>query len=76
MIEDGIVYPPRGLSRDEAARYVGIGVTLFDQMVADGRMPGPKVINSRKVWDRQRLDVAFEDLPDVAVQPRKAFALI
>ena len=70
------LYPPRGLSRDEAARYVGIGVTLFDQMVLDGRMPGPKTINSRKVWDRLQLDAAFEYLPDATVQPRKAFALI
>ena len=26
-------YPPRGMSRAEAARYIGIGTTLFDQMV-------------------------------------------
>jgi excisionase family DNA binding protein len=69
-------WTPRGMSRDEAARYVGIGVTLFDEMVRDGRMPGPKSVNSRKLWDRHQLDEAFNNLPDVAVQPRKAFALI
>lgn len=57
-------YPPRGLARDEAARYVGVGVTLFDEMVADGRMPKPKRVNSRIVWDRLALDGAFTDLPD------------
>lgn len=57
-------YPPRGLSRAEAARWVGVSPSLFDQMVKDGRMPGPKVINSRVVWDRYRLDHAFEALPD------------
>jgi excisionase family DNA binding protein len=57
-------YPPRGLSREEAARYVGIGVTLFDEMVADGRMPRPKVINRRVVWDRLAVDAHFADLPD------------
>lgn len=67
---------PRGLSRIEAAHYVGVGTTMFDEMVADGRMPVPKIINSRKVWDRRLLDEAFDNLPDVAVQPRKAFALI
>ena len=53
-----------GLSRAQAAEYVGVGVSLFDQMVADGRMPKPKLINSRKVWQRQRLDEAFAELPE------------
>jgi hypothetical protein len=57
-------YPPRGLSRIDAARYLGIGTTLFDEMVADGRMPKPKTINNRRVWDRLALDAAFADLPE------------
>jgi hypothetical protein len=36
---DPIAYAPRGLSREEAARYIGVGTTLFDKMVAEGRMP-------------------------------------
>jgi excisionase family DNA binding protein len=52
------------LSRVEAAAYVGVGSTKFDQMVADGRMPGPKRIDGRRVWDRLKLDAAFEALPD------------
>lgn len=55
--------PPRGLSRQEAAAYIGIGATKFDQMVDDGRMPQPKRIDGRKVWDRLRLDTAFAALP-------------
>jgi predicted DNA-binding transcriptional regulator AlpA len=55
---------PRGLSRVEAADYVGVSVSLFDEMVKDGRMPQPKRINSRTVWDRRRLDEAFDALPD------------
>jgi len=55
---------PRGLSRTEAAGYVGISPSLFDAMVKDGRMPQPKRINSRTVWDRRALDVAFESLSD------------
>lgn len=61
---DTIPYPPLGLSREEAARYLGIGPTLFDEMVADRRMPKPKKINSRVVWDRTALEVAFWALPD------------
>ncbi len=54
----------RGLSRVEAAIYVGVSPSLFDEMVRDGRMPFPKRINSRSVWDRRRLDNAFDALPE------------
>jgi predicted DNA-binding transcriptional regulator AlpA len=55
--------PPRGLSREEAAAYVGVSASLFDALVKDGRMPLPKRINVRAVWDRLRVDAAFEALP-------------
>ena len=58
--------PPRGLSREQAAAYVGISPSLFDMLIKDGRMPGPKRINSRVVWDRLKLDAAFEALADTA----------
>jgi predicted DNA-binding transcriptional regulator AlpA len=63
-IPDQIAYAPRGLSRDDAARYVGVGPTKFDEMVADGRMPRPKRVDGRVVWDRLKVDAAFSDLPD------------
>jgi predicted DNA-binding transcriptional regulator AlpA len=56
--------PPRGLSREEAAAYIGVSPSLVDILVKDGRMPGPKRINSRVVWDRMQLDSAFDALPD------------
>jgi hypothetical protein len=56
--------PPRGLSRVEAAAYVGVSPSLFDQMVVDGRMPCPKTVNARVIWDRLKLDEAFTALPD------------
>ena len=55
---------PRGLSRVEAAAYIGVSPSLFDQLVHDRRMPAPKQINTRKIWDRKRLDQAFEMIPD------------
>jgi predicted DNA-binding transcriptional regulator AlpA len=63
--------PPRGLSRQEAAAYVGISPSLFDMLVKDGRMPAPKRINARTVWDRLQLDAAFATLPsnDEPVNP-------
>lgn len=57
--------PPRGLSRVQAAAYIGVSPTLFDILVADGRMPQPKSINARKVWDLRKLDLAFDALPEV-----------
>ena len=56
--------PRRGLSRVESSVYVGVSPTLFDEMVKDGRMPMPKRINGRVVWDIRALDEAFETLPD------------
>jgi predicted DNA-binding transcriptional regulator AlpA len=55
---------PRGLSRVQAAEYIGVGVTKFDEMVDDGRMPRPKRVDGRLVWDRVKLDSAFDELDD------------
>lgn len=61
---DPLSYPPRGMSRDEAARYIGVSATKFDELVEDGRMPSPKKIDGRVVWDRLRLDAAFSELDE------------
>jgi hypothetical protein len=61
---DPLSYPPRGMSRDEAARYIGVGNTKFDEMVADRRMPRPKRVDGRVIWDRFKLEAAFTDLPE------------
>jgi hypothetical protein len=55
--------PRRGLSRVESAMYLGISPTKFDEMVKDGRVSHPRLIDSRKVWDVHELDMAFDDLP-------------
>ena len=68
MGEGGNVLPtslaPRGLSRVQAAAYIGVSPSLFDEMVKDGRMPKATRINSRTVWDRVKVDEAFAALPD------------
>lgn len=53
----------RGLSRAQAAAYIGVSPSLFDKLVDDGRMPLAKRINSRTIWDRLALDKAFDRLP-------------
>nr|WP_083239019.1 hypothetical protein [Methyloceanibacter superfactus] len=47
-----------------SAAYIGVSSSLFDNMVRDGRMPPPKRINSRVIWDRRQLDAAFDALSD------------
>ena len=58
-----IVSPPRrGLNRIEAAAYIGVSPSKFDEMVRDGRMCSPKRIDARVIWDIRQLDAAFDSL--------------
>lgn len=59
-------YPPFGLRRLEAANYVGLGVTKFDQLVRDGRMPKPVALDTVKVWRRDELESALADLAETS----------
>ena len=54
--------PRRGLNREEAATYIGVSPSLFDELVKSGAMPKPVRIKSRTVWDVHQLDSYFEDL--------------
>lgn len=60
----------------DAARYIGVGATTFDEMVKDGHMPRPKQINGCLVWDRVALDAAFTELPGASdeISPANAIA--
>jgi excisionase family DNA binding protein len=55
---------PRGLSREQAAAYVGVSATAFDELIRKGQMPHAKSAGGRKVWDVRALDIAFSALPD------------
>jgi predicted DNA-binding transcriptional regulator AlpA len=55
---------PRGLSRAQAACYVGVSTTKFDDLVADRQMPRPKRIGGRRVWDVRAIDAAFDRLDE------------
>jgi len=55
--------PPCGLSRTEAAAYIGFSPSMLDMMVKDGRIPHPKIVNSRTIWDIRQVDKAFDSLP-------------
>lgn len=57
---------PVGVGREVAAQFLGISAGKFDELVRDGRMPKPKRIDARKVWDRRELEAYFSALPDDA----------
>lgn len=54
---------PRLLNREQAAAYLSVSPSKFDQLVDDGRMPRPRVIDRRRAWDIRSLDSAIDDLP-------------
>lgn len=58
----GLPFPPRGMCREVAALYVGVGTTTFDELVADGLMPGPVHGCKRPLWEQSQLDEAFTEL--------------
>lgn len=70
MKPDTLAYPPRMLTRYEAARYCGVGLHLFDTMVKDGRLPPPHMANSTNIWDRVALEVACTSLPQKEIDQR------
>lgn len=53
---------PRGLNRVEAARYIGVSPGTLDKLIAEGRMPEPKPVGARRVYDRNALDYYFDAL--------------
>lgn len=56
--------PPRGLSRVQAAEFIGVSPSTFDKMVEAGEMPAPKRIRGRVIWDRKQVDCAFDAFDD------------
>lgn len=48
----------RGLTRSEAAAYVGLCVTSFDKARGEGKYPGPTLPGGR--WDRRALDAIMD----------------
>jgi hypothetical protein len=56
-----IVFPELDAGKfiDKFGADVPFAVIPVGQMIADGRMPMPKRINSRVVWDRRQVDSFF-----------------
>ncbi|WP_439366043.1 hypothetical protein ACNJYD_08975 [Bradyrhizobium sp. DASA03005] len=62
MAERSLPNWPRGLSRVNAAAYVGVSHAIWDKMVAAGDMPKPKRFYGRTIWDKKAVDKAFDAL--------------
>jgi hypothetical protein len=67
-----LVRAPAGLSRVEAAAYVGVSPVAFDALVAAGLMPPPLPLGiRRRVWNVRVLDSALDKLAGIerSIQP-------
>lgn len=60
-----------GLSRAEAAAFIGVSAGKFDEMVVKELMPRPRLIGARKLWSRIELIAALHDLP-IEPEPERA----
>ncbi len=54
---------PIGLSREEAAAFIGVSVWLFEKAVENGRMPAPFELFGRVIWDADEIAKALRRLP-------------
>ncbi len=52
-----------GLGEIEAAAAIGISVSKFRSLVAEKRMPSPRRLDGRNIWDVDELRGAFKALP-------------
>ncbi len=52
-----------GLAEIEAAAAIGISVSKFRASVSDKRMPSPRRLDGRNIWDVDELRAAFKALP-------------
>ncbi len=51
---------PRGLNYELAAAYRGVSPNTFRAMVKAGTMPKPETCGQRKIFDRHRIDEAWD----------------
>jgi predicted DNA-binding transcriptional regulator AlpA len=58
------IRPRRFLRREDAAFYIDVSPTKFDQLVAEGRMPQPCRIDGCVRWDIRKLDMAADLISD------------
>jgi hypothetical protein len=55
--------PPIGLTLDEVVAFVGISPNKYKELERRKLMPGPRMIDGRRVYDRELAHAAFKRLP-------------
>jgi predicted DNA-binding transcriptional regulator AlpA len=61
---------PRLVGRETAAAYACVSPNTFDEMVKDGRMPGPRVLTGKRIaWDLLEIDRSIDALPHRDEEP-------
>lgn len=63
---------PLGLRRPDAAAYLGISPSTFDEWVESRLMPRPRRVGGVVVWDREELADAFRAIPREGEIPQDA----
>ena len=53
----------RGFSEDEAAVYLSLSPSFFRQLVEANKMPRPRLVEKRRVFDIEDLDAALKAFP-------------
>ena len=56
--------PRRGLTRVEAAAYIGVSPSKFDDLRKANRIAPPKILDGRLIFTVERLDEFLDALPD------------
>jgi hypothetical protein len=54
----------RGLTRVEAAAYLGVSPSKFDELRKSNRIAPPKVLDGRLIFTVEKLDEFLDSLPD------------
>jgi hypothetical protein len=59
-------WPAAGLSREAAARFVGVSPAMFDRLVREGVMPRPIPLRRRRIWFIEALTDRLRQLSGLA----------
>lgn len=54
---------PFAVGRDAAAALVGVSSGFFDKLVKTGRMPQPREVDGRVLWDSDEVRAAWRAMP-------------
>jgi hypothetical protein len=57
----GIV--PYAVGKQAAAALISISAGFFDKLVGDGRMPEPRELDGRVLWDSEEVKAAWRAIP-------------